>query len=598
MVQRLTNSRLANLEARAIFAACARFQSQFKAITERAGERFAQRDWHGMQADAAERLDIYRQVVEQAVAELRLTLADRLHDAWVWASIKAVYSGLIVECDDWEIAETFFNSITRQIFTTVGVDPQIEFVDTDFESPPTPSCRPVYRSYDRATNTAALIATILADISLGAPFANLSRDAQLVAERIDAQLAVLGVAGGAICVEVATAVFYRGKGAYLVGRIRSGAQSVPLALALLNPPQGVIVDAALLREREVSILFSFTRSYFHIDVARPYDMVRFLRSIMPRKRIAELYTAIGYHKHGKTEQYRDLLAHLAASDDQFEIAPGQRGMVMAVWTLPSYDLVFKVIKDRFDAPKDTTRQAVMDHYQLVFKHDRAGRLVDAQEFEYLQFERRRFLPALLDELRRVAAQSVIMEAQHVIIKHAYVERRVTPLDLYVRQADVAAASAAVVDYGYALKDLAATDIFPGDMLLKNFGVTRQGRVVFYDYDELCLLRTCIFRALPPPTTLDEEFAGEPWFFVGEHDIFPEELRRFLGLPSALAGTFMRYHDDLFDVRFWHAIQARLRAGEVLDIFPYPQSERLANSNVPMHSPSPSCQPHTTVLEAH
>ncbi len=579
MAQRLTNSRLANLAANAIYTACAAFQSQFKAITGRAQARFAQCDWQAMQADSAERLDIYRQVVEQTVVEIRHALADRVNDAFVWASIKAVYSGLIAECDDWEIAETFFNSITRRIFTTVGVDPQLEFVDTDFETPPTQSRRLVYRTYARATDTAALIAAILSDYRLGAPYENLPRDVRLVAERIDAQIAALDAAGEPIRVDVAAAVFYRGKGAYLVGRIHCGAQHIPLALALLNPPQGVSVDAVLLREREVSILFSFTRSYFHIEVERPYDMVRFLRSIMPRKRIAELYTAIGYHKHGKTELYRDLLEHLAASDDQFEIAPGQRGMVMAVFTLPSYDLVFKLIKDRFDSPKDTSRQAVMQHYQLVFKHDRAGRLVDAQEFEYLQFDRRRFSATLLDELQQVAAQSVVVEAQHVIIKHAYVERRVTPLDLYLRQADADAARAAVVDYGYALKDLAATDIFPGDMLLKNFGVTRQGRVVFYDYDELCLLRTCVFRALPQPTTIEEEFASEPWFFVGEHDIFPEELRRFLGLYGTLCDTFMRYHSDLFDVRFWHLIQARLQVGEVLDIFPYPQNERLAQLQI-------------------
>src|SRR4051812_7749788 len=362
MAQRLTSSRLANLEANAIYTACAAFQCQFKAITGRARERFAQRDWHGMQADSAERLDIYRRVVGQTVAETCHALADRLHDALVWASIKAVSSGLIAECDDWEIAESFFNSITRRIFTTVGVDPQIEFVDTDFETPPTQSRQPVYRTYDRALDTAALITTILSDYQLGATYENLPRDAQLVAEKIDAKINALGAAGGPIRAELAAAVFYRGKGAYLVGRIRSGAQSIPLALALLNAPQGIFVDAVLLREREVSILFSFTRSYFHIEVERPYDMVRFLRSIMPRKRIAELYTAIGYHKHGKTELYRDLLEHLAASDDRFEIARGQRGMVMAVFTLPAYDLVFKVIKDRFDSPKDTTRQAVMEQY--------------------------------------------------------------------------------------------------------------------------------------------------------------------------------------------------------------------------------------------
>jgi isocitrate dehydrogenase kinase/phosphatase len=495
----------------------------------------------------------------------------------VWASIKAVYSGLIAESGDWEIAETFFNSITRRIFATVGVDPHIEFVDTDFETPPTQAYQPIYQVYDRATSTATLIATMLSDYQPDAAYEDLAGDVRRVADRIDAHFQAIGAARGPVRAEVARSVFYRGKGAYLVGRIHSGATVIPLALALLNTAQGVIVDAVLLREREVSILFSFTRSYFHVEVERPYDMVRFLRSIMPRKRIAELYIAIGYHKHGKTELYRDLLHHLAASDDQFEIARGQRGMVMAVFTLPSYDVVFKVIKDRFDAPKDTTRQAVMQQYHLVFKHDRAGRLVEAQEFEHLLFDRQRFSAALLDELLRVAAQTVLVEADQVIIKHAYVERRVTPLNLYLREADLDAVRAAVVDYGYALKDLAATNIFPGDILLKNFGVTRQGRVVFYDYDELCLLASCVFRSLPQPTTLEEEFAAEPWFSVGEHDIFPAELERFLGLHDHLRDIFLRYHADLFDVRFWRQIQARIQAGEVLDIFPYPQSKRLRNS---------------------
>jgi isocitrate dehydrogenase kinase/phosphatase len=574
MAQRLTDSRLANLSANAIHAACHAFQSQFKTITGRARARFALCDWHGMQADASERLDLYKQVVDQTVTDIHRLLEDRVNDKLVWASIKAVYSGLIADCDDWEIVETFFNSITRRIFATIGVDSRIEFVDTDFETPPTQARQSVYRVYDRAPTTAALIETILSDFQPGAAYKDLACDARRVADRIDAHFQALGAVHGPIRTEVATSIFYRGKGAYLVGRICRSTTVIPLALALLNTPQGVIVDAVLLREHEVSILFSFTRSYFHVEVERPYDMVRFLGSIMPRKRIAELYIAIGYHKHGKTELYRDLLHHLAASDDQFAIARGQRGMVMAVFTLPSYDVVFKVIKDRFDTPKDTTRQAVMEQYQLVFKHDRAGRLIDAQEFEHLVFDRRRFSAVLLDELQCVAAQTVVVEAEQVIIKHVYVERRVTPLNLYVREADADAARAAVVDYGYALKDLAATDIFPGDILLKNFGVTRQGRVVFYDYDELCLLMSCVFRSLPQPTTLEEEFSAEPWFSVGEHDIFPEELQRFLGLHDALCDVFMQHHADLFDVRFWQQIQARLQAGEVLDIFPYPQSKRL------------------------
>jgi isocitrate dehydrogenase kinase/phosphatase len=574
MSQRLTNSRLANLGAHTIHAACDAFQDRFKAITRRARKRFEGCDWHAMQADAAERLDLYKQVVNRTVAEIGQLLGDRVADTFVWASIKAVYSGLIAERDDWEIAETFFNSITRRVFATVGVDSQIEFVDTDFETPPTQAHREVYRTYQRGSNTTALITSILADHQLDRACADLTRDARLAAARIDDHLQGLGVQHQPWHAEMITSVFYRNKGAYLVGRIRSGARITPLVLALLNTPHGVVIDAVLLRERAVSILFSFTRAYFHVDVERPYDLVCFLRSIMPRKRIAEIYTAIGYHKHGKTELYRDLLHHLAASGEHFQIARGQRGMVMAVFTLPSYDVVFKVIKDHFDAPKDTTRQAVIEKYNLVFKHDRAGRLVDAQEFEHLEFDRWRFSDQLLDHLRRVASQAVIVEATRVVVKHAYVERRVTPLNLYIHEVDEDAVRAAIVDYGYVLKDLAATNIFPGDMLLKNFGVTRQGRVVFYDYDELCLLTDCVFRSLPQPTNPEEEVAAEPWFAVGEHDIFPEEFQRFLGLQPALRDVFTHEHADLFTTQFWQHIQTRLQDGEMLDIFPYSQGERL------------------------
>lgn len=573
MTVQLTDSRRANLGASAIRAAFDAYCCQFKAITRRAATRFERCDWHGMQADAAERLDLYTQIIDRIVAEICELLGARLHDPLLWVSIKAVYSGLIATRDDWELAETFFNSLTRRIFTTVGVNPQIEFVHTDFETPLTSASRPVYRSYERAPSTAALVERILDDYRFAVDYQDLARDAQLVAAAIDKQLQAIG-APALERAELIEARFFRGKSAYLVGRLLVGGQMLPLALALLNTPHGVVVDAVLLDERAISILFSFTRSYFHVDIDRPYDLVMFLKSIMPWKRVAELYIAIGHHKHGKTELFRDILHHLSSTDDSFEIARGERGMVMAVFSLRDANLVFKVIKDRFAAPKDTSREAVMGKYHLVFRHDRAGRLVDAQEFEHLRFERRRFSPALLEELQCVANQTVLVEGDMVVIRHVYIERQVTPLNLYVREAEPELAAAAVVDYGQAIKDLAASGIFPGDLLLKNFGVTRQGRVVFYDYDELCALSSCVFRALPQPSSDDEEMAAEPWFFVGEHDIFPEELQRFLGLQGALREHFMRHHVDLFDVGFWHTIQARLAAGEVLDIFPYERNRRL------------------------
>lgn len=303
-------------------------------------------------------------------------------------------------------------------------------------------------------------------------------------------------------------------------------------------------------------------------------MIEFLRSIMPLKPVAELYTSLGYNKHGKTELYRDLLRHIAQSDDLFEVARGERGMVMAVFTLPSFDVVFKIIKDRFSEPKTTTRQDVLNRYQLVFRHDRAGRLIDAQEFEHLKFDRARFAPELLEELLHVAAQSVTVEDENVIIKHLYTERRTIPLNLYLKEAPEAARRAALIDYGYTIKDLAAANIFPGDILLKNFGVTRHGRVVFYDYDELCLVTDCQFREMPDARDDDDEFSAEPWFFVGESDVFPAEFRTFLGLPQPLRQIFTERHAELFGVEFWQQLQRRHRAGEVIDIFPYRVSRRL------------------------
>lgn len=580
MKQRLTDSRLANLAAHTVYQGYEQYQCRFQAITRCAQQRFEAQDWAGLQQDMSQRLDVYTDTINQLEQDIRTLLEDRLEDKLVWASMKAVYSGLIAGREDWDLAETFFNSVTRRIFTTVGVDPQIEFVDTDFEAPPVPATEPVYQTFERASSTANLVRSILASHPCQPGFAHLEQDIQLVAGRIAQHLRAIGALLVVERAEIVKAVFYRGQGAYLVGRLFSGSHLVPLVLAIHHTPGGLAIDAVLLNEDDVSILFSFTRAYFFVQVERPYDLVRFLRTIMPRKRVAELYIAIGYNKHGKTALYRDILHHLAYSTDRFEIARGQKGMVMTVFTMPAYDLVFKIIKDRFAYPKRSTRQEVMSKYRLVFKHDRAGRLVDAQEYEYLQFDRQRFSPELLEELQAVAARTVLLGDGDVIIKHAYVERRIIPLDIFVTEADKAAARAAVIDYGQAIKDLAYSNIFPGDMLLKNFGVTRHGRVVFYDYDELCLLTACRFRVIPPSAHYEDELSPDPWFSVGDSDIFPEQFPAFLGLHDDLRQVFIDHHADLFGVAFWRGVQARLTAGEMIRIMPYEEGRRLAELPTP------------------
>ncbi len=576
--QRLTDSRVANLGATTIFDKFVGYRKEFKAITRRAKARFENREWHALQQDATERLSIYKKTVDAVVTDIRGLLDDRIFDKIVWASMKAVYSGRIDVREDRELAETFFNSVTRRIFTTVGVDPQIEFVDTDFEPTPTKGVTTVYQTYQGPLRPQQLIQNILSDTHFKTLFQDLARDTQLAAKRLKTHLRRINALKVIDRAEFITAIFYRGQQAFIVGRAYSGSHVFPLVLALLNPPEGIVLDAILLDEDDVSILFSFTRSYFMVDIERPYDLIYFLKSDMPRKREAELYISIGHNKHGKTELYRNLLHYLATSNDQFEIARGKRGMVMTVFTLPGYDVVFKLIKDRFEYPKTGTRQTVLQKYRLVFKHDRAGRLIDAQEFEYLQFAKNRFSDALLAELQSVAKNTVIVDADSVIIKHCYVERRMIPLDIYVEEANEAAAKSAVVDYGNSIKDMAATNIFPGDMMLKNFGVTRHGRVIFYDYDELCLLTTCNFRCVPKSRSYEDSLSSEPWFSIGENDVFPEEFRHFMGLIGELEAVFLSKHNDLLTVNFWQDMQSRIMAGESILILPYDQSLRLSESH--------------------
>jgi isocitrate dehydrogenase kinase/phosphatase len=251
---------------------------------------------------------------------------------------------------------------------------------------------------------------------------------------------------------------------------------------------------------------------------------------------------------------------------------------MVVFTLPSFDVVFKVIRDRFPYPKNILRQEVMAKYELVFKHDRAGRLVDAQEFRRLRFPKSRFAPDLLAELMAETASTVHAEGEDLIFDHLYIERRMTPLNLYLRDQQPEMTQRAVLDYGQAIRDLAYTNIFAGDLLLKNFGVTRHGRVIFYDYDELCQVTDCHFRDLPQATNEEDEMRAESWFYVAENDVFPETFLAFLGFDEPLKQAFLAMHGEILTADFWRHVQQRHRGGELMEVLPYhPHRVRVASS---------------------
>ncbi len=563
--------------ARQIVEAFARYNAEFRAITRRAPLRFDNRDSHGGQHDAVERIELYDRFVNQTVAELRSRLGEQALERGLWKQIHNEFAARIGDLPDPEFTKTFFSSISRRLFGTVGVAPDIEFVATDLD--------PLANHNAVGTNTyvnhgslSLLFEDLLGDVRFRSPWRDLDKSVAYVAAEVHATLAANGARREVEKVEVIRPVFYQISRAYIVGRVVGHGFTLPLVIALKNSDGGVLVDAVMLSEDDISIVFSFTRSYFHVDLERVAEAVVFLKAIMPRKPVSELFTVLGRAKQGKTERYRELISHMQHTTDLFTHAAGERGLVMVCFTLPSFDVVFKIIRDRFAYPKTVLRDEVLAKYRLVFIHDRAGRLVDAQEFRRLRFPRSRFAPELLEELQRETSQTVHEDGEDLVFDHMYIERRMTPLNLYLRSAPPEAAEQAVLDYGQCIRDLAYTNIFPGDLLLKNFGVTRHGRVIFYDYDELCQVTDCVFRDVPQATNDEDEMRGEAWFYVGESDVFPETFIRFLAFDDSQRAALLRMHGEILTAAFWRGVQQRLREGEVVEVLPYhPHRVRVAGS---------------------
>lgn len=563
--------------ALAIRDAFADYDARFDAITRRAQARFEQRDWAGAREDAVARIDLYDQCVAKISATLVAQLGDRAGDRALWSTIRDRYAELIAPLLDQELNKTFFNTLTRRFFKTRGVARDIEFIALDIE-PTDRITHPVARhNYVVTDGLASLFRRVLADYPFAVAYADAAQDAMRIAAVLSTRFADWDDSG-VLGVELLDTVFYRERRAYLVGRVFGREHYAPCVIALIHDDNGLRVDAVLTTRQHVAVLFGYTHSYFHADLPTVGDAVVFLRLLLPGKAVDEIYTVLGRAKQGKTERYRHFFRYLgAAPAERFTVADGERGMVMAVFTLPGYPIVFKLIRDRFAYPKNIGREQVREKYQLVFKHDRVGRLIDAQEYRFLRFPRAQFDAAMRRELLEQCRDSVSEDGDDLVVHHCYIERRLRPLNLYIKEVAEDAVLAAVLDYGQAIKDLARSNIFPGDLLLKNFGVTRHGRVIFYDYDELCLVSECRFRKLPEPRNDEEEMHHGAWYYVADNDVFPEQFPRFLGLNDAQRSALLAAHGEIFDVRWWQQVQAVLLSGGYTDVPPYPEVVRLTTA---------------------
>ncbi len=598
--QRL-DSTLAYDVAKAMMDGFNRHYRLFRTESARAKHRFETADWHGQQRAQRERIEFYDLRVRECSRRLEREFKAGEQPMDIWQQIKLHYIGLLVNHHQPELAETFFNSVTTKILHRSYFQNDFIFVrpavSTEYIENSEPESRPTYRAYYPASgDLGQVLLRMVQDFDLCLSFEDLQGDAALVEA---AMLARLGEAKlrANFQIQVLTGLFFRNKGCYVVGKLINGFSEFAFALPVLHNAAGkLMIDAALFGEDDLLLLFSFARAYFMVDMEIPSAYVQFLRSMMPRKPRNEIYNALGLAKQGKTLYYRDFLHHLRHSSDRFRIAPGIKGMVMLVFDLPSFPYVFKVIKDYYPPQKDTSREQIKRKYLLVKQHDRVGRMADTLEYSEVGFPRDRFDDELIAEILEFAPSQIEVSDRdgdgqiEVILKHVYIERRMIPLNIYLQEAlDAGGAQAdpqdpvavrsrqqierAVVEYGNAIKDLVAANIFPGDMLWKNFGVTRHGKVVFYDYDEIEYITDCHFRKVPTPRNEEEEMSGEVWYNVGPRDVFPETFAPFLLGNPAVREAFMKHHADLLDVAFWQGHKERILAGHVFDVFPYDREKR-------------------------
>lgn len=577
--QQLTDPRVFEI-ARALQDGFDKHYKIFRETSAQAQRRFEAADWHGQQTAQRARIEFYDLRVDETVERLESDYQASGLPMEVWHQIKLFYIGLLTGHHQPELAETFFNSVTIKIlhrkyyqndFIFVRPAVSTEYIEDEADGKAT-----FIAYYPTKENLRDVLKTMVQNFGLKLAFDDLDRDIDFVYEALKEQVGGVRLRTN-FQIQVLSSLFFRNKGAYIVGKVINGFRSLPFAIPILhNSKNGLYIDAALFGEDDLLALFSFARAYFMVDMKVPSAYVQFLRTLMPRKPRAELYSALGLQKHGKNLFYRDFLFHLSHSSDKFRIAPGIKGMVMLVFDLPSYPFVFKVIKDYFPPQKETTRAMIMSKYQLVKQHDRVGRMADSLEFTNVAFPRNRFDDELIEELRKFSPSVIEEDGNALVLKHLYIERRMVPLNIYIQEAEGEALEHAVIEYGNALKDLVAANIFPGDMLWKNFGVTRNGKVVFYDYDEIEYITDCVFRKVPTPRNEEDEMSGEIWYSVGPHDVFPETFGPFLLGDPRVRKIFMEHHADLLEADFWQQHKERIKAGYVHDVFPYDRSRRFVH----------------------
>ena len=273
----------------------------------------------------------------------------------------------------------------------------------------------------------------------------------------------------------------------------------------------------------------------------------------------------------------ELTEELTANNSVFDTAIGFQGTVAIGFQSLNSSYSLKVIRNRpteqYKWGKFDGIESVLSKYSRVHQINRTGSMLDNIIYYNVKLHRDWFSPLLVHELLKDASESVVSYDDSILFKHLIVQRRVTPLPVYLTTASQAEKEKVMVNLGHCIKNNTAANIFNKDLDARNYGVSQYQKIYLFDYDALELFTDVKIR------TNQERVEGEEdvpeWFFEDGAVFLPEEIESGLRIQDrGLRRFFREVHGDLMQAAYWEQIQDQLRQDKVPPVRVYPENNKL------------------------
>ncbi|MEN8130917.1 MAG: isocitrate dehydrogenase kinase/phosphatase AceK regulatory subunit [Pseudomonadota bacterium] len=527
------------------------YYGDFSKIAERAPALFMAGELDERLKDDLLRVQLYRLEIDQSVASAQAILGEVSYDCRRWNRMRQQFKKKYGD----ELANTYFTSVMRKVFAQKGIS--IEFGNDGIGHRQIEPDRIVrHYPFKRRAHLGKAIQIALGDsVFSGSLSAKITQDTDVIVDIINEQLEKKV---DLTSMEVLRPTFFRGKGAYLVGQLRTKAEIIPVIFSVVHSPEGVQIDAVLVGYQATrSFLFSSTRSAFTVSTRHYRELYSFLQRLFPDENPAYIFDLIGFTHPAKIsllQQFRKITR------------TGERcqyvgtGPVDLVFGLRGFPLVFKIIRRGLP-----DRESIIDNFIKVHAIDRLGQVLDSLDYRNLKFQRNHFSEELIEKLKEEQPEDVILTSEHIVLKRVYVARRIIAVSDYIRTASKKEVRQVLLGVGWNIKHLAAMGFLPRSLGLEHFGFTTWDRVVYLNNASLIDIRLFHFRDQQDTTLGMERYSADPAAF--EQD---------LNIPQQHRDMFRAVHGDLYLPYFWEDRKIKVYNGQYPDIFPYPSRYRLGS----------------------